>query len=85
MSEIVLYKAKDGHVQIEVSLTNNTLWLSQRQMADLFGTNPQAITKHLIEIKLNENGLVALALLIAESDPAQKEMMVRLVVNFLID
>lgn len=38
-----------------------------------------------MEIKLNENGLVALALLIAESEPAQKEMMIRLIVNFLID
>lgn len=38
-----------------------------------------------IVIKLNENGLVALALLVAESDPAQKEMMVRLIVNLLID
>lgn len=37
------------------------------------------------ELRLNENGLVALALLIAESDPTQKEMMIRLVVNFLID
>ncbi len=37
------------------------------------------------EIKLNDNGLVALALLIAESDPQQKEMMVRLIVNLLID
>lgn len=36
-------------------------------------------------IKLNENGLVALALLIAESNPSQKEIMIRLVVNFLID
>ncbi len=38
-----------------------------------------------VEIKLNDNGLVALALLIAESDPQQKEMMVRLIVNLLID
>ena len=38
-----------------------------------------------IEVKLNENGLVALALLIAESNPAQKDMMVRLTTNFLID
>jgi prophage maintenance system killer protein len=36
-------------------------------------------------IKLNENGLVALALLVAESDPNQKEMLIRLVVNFLVD
>ncbi|MEY3182278.1 MAG: hypothetical protein RLZ35_263 [Pseudomonadota bacterium] len=38
-----------------------------------------------IPIKLNENGLVALALLVAESDPSQKEMIVRLIVNLLID
>lgn len=36
-----------------------------------------------IPIKLNENGLVALALLVAESDPKQKEMIIRLVVNLL--
>ncbi len=36
-------------------------------------------------IKLNENGLVALALLVAESDPNQKNMLIRLVVNLLID
>ncbi|MBS0289808.1 MAG: Fic family protein [Proteobacteria bacterium] len=38
-----------------------------------------------IAIKLNENGLVALALLVAESDPKQKEMIVRLIVNLLIN
>ncbi len=36
-------------------------------------------------IRLNENGLVALALLIAESNPVQKDLMVRLVVNLLMD
>lgn len=38
-----------------------------------------------VPIKLDENGLVALALLIAESNPAQKEIMIRLIVNILID
>jgi prophage maintenance system killer protein len=36
-------------------------------------------------IKLNENGLVALALLVAESDPGQKEMIIWLIVNLLMD
>ena len=36
-------------------------------------------------IKLNENGLVALALLVAESDPLQKDMITRLIANILID
>lgn len=38
-----------------------------------------------ISIKINENGLVALALLIAESHPSQKDLMIRLIVNLLID
>lgn len=38
-----------------------------------------------IPLKLNDNGLVALALLIAESDPAQKDLMIRLIVNLLIN
>ena len=38
-----------------------------------------------VPIKLNENGLVALALLIAESNPLQKEIMIRLIVNILIN
>ena len=36
-------------------------------------------------IKLNENGLLALALLVAESDPMQKEIIIRLIVNILVD
>ena len=38
-----------------------------------------------ITIKINDNGLVALALLIAEGDPSQKDLMIRLVVNLLVD
>ncbi len=36
-------------------------------------------------IKINDNGLVALALLVAESDPAQKDLIIRLIVNLLMD
>ena len=35
------------------------------------------------EVKINDNGLVALALLIAQSDPREKEMMIKLVVNLI--
>jgi death-on-curing family protein len=38
-----------------------------------------------VPIRLNENGLVALTLLVAESEPIQKEMMIRLIVNILVD
>lgn len=45
--EILLYKAKDGSQQIEVRLEEETVWLTQKQMAMLFGTTPQNITIHL--------------------------------------
>ena len=38
-----------------------------------------------LPIKFNENGLVALALLVAESNPNQKDILIRLVVNLLVD
>jgi prophage maintenance system killer protein len=38
-----------------------------------------------LALKLNENGLVALALLVAESNPSQKDLMIGLIVNLLID
>lgn len=50
MSELVLYKSKDGNIQLNISLTNDNLWLSQEQMAQLFNTRRQAITKHLKNI-----------------------------------
>lgn len=50
MSEIIIYKAKDGHIELDVNISHETLWLSQQQMADLFGTKRPAITKHLKNI-----------------------------------
>jgi DNA ligase (NAD+) len=43
------------------------------------------LTLQNIPSKLNENGLVALALLIAESDSSQKDLLIRLTVNILVD
>ena len=50
MAEIVIYTASNGQIQIAVNLAHDTVWLSQQQMADLFGTKRQAITKHLQNI-----------------------------------
>ncbi len=54
MSEVVIYKAKDGHVEINIKLVQETLWLSQQQLADLFNIKRQAITKHLKNIFISE-------------------------------
>ena len=48
--EIVIYKATDGTTNLDVRLENDTVWLSQAQIAELFGTKRPAITKHLSNI-----------------------------------
>lgn len=47
MSELILYKSKDGVVQLDVQLERDTIWLSQAQIAELFKTERSVITKHL--------------------------------------
>mgnify|MGYP002855442478 CR=1 FL=1 len=47
--EIILYQP-DETVRLEVRIEDETVWLNQQQMAELFGTNRQAITKHLRNI-----------------------------------
>jgi hypothetical protein len=45
-SEIVIYQA-DELTKVEVQIDNETVWLSQEQMATLFGRNRVAITQHI--------------------------------------
>lgn len=46
-NSIVIYKTDDGQTQIDVRLDNETVWLSQAQMAELFQKTPQNITMHI--------------------------------------
>ncbi|MDY4459113.1 MAG: RhuM family protein [Alloprevotella sp.] len=48
-AEVVLYQP-DSSIRIEVLVEGETVWLTQQQIADLFGTKRQAITKHLNNI-----------------------------------
>jgi len=47
--EIVMYQP-DETIRLEVLVENETVWLSQAQMAELFGTKRPAITKHINNI-----------------------------------
>jgi hypothetical protein len=49
-SEIVLYQTEDGQVKIDTVLQDETFWLTQAKMADLFDVNVPAISKHLNNI-----------------------------------
>ena len=47
MSELIFYQTEDGKTRIQCRLENETLWLTQAQIADLFQTTPQNVTLHL--------------------------------------
>lgn len=48
--EIILYQTADGRTKIDVKLENETVWLTQAQIAALMGTNVPAISKHISNI-----------------------------------
>ncbi len=56
MSEIQIYKSADNKIELQEILENNTVWLTQKQIAFLFGTQQPMITKHLKNI-FNSNKL----------------------------
>ncbi len=49
-SEIILYKTEDGSVKIDTIFQNETIWLTQKKMAELFDVQRPAITRHLKNI-----------------------------------
>lgn len=62
-SEIKIFKAEDGNIEIQVKLDNETVWLNQYQMEDLFQTNRTSIVRHINNIyssaELEENSTCA--------------------------
>lgn len=47
MSDVILYTTDDGRTQIDLQLENGTVWLSQLQIAELFQTTKQNVSKHI--------------------------------------
>lgn len=62
MSDILIYQTEDGRTKIEVQLTDNTVWLTQAAMVELFQTTKQNISLHIKNIfeegELQENSVV---------------------------
>jgi hypothetical protein len=60
--QFLVYRAEDGRVKIEVRLENESVWLTQQQMADLFQSSKQNVGQHLKKIfdegELAENSVV---------------------------
>ena len=53
-SSIVIYTADDGNNQLEVKLEKDTVWLTQSQMAELFGIDRTTILRHIRNIYKSE-------------------------------
>lgn len=62
MGEIILYQTEDGKTKIEVRLENDTVWLTQAQIGELFQKAKSTVSEHLKKIfeegELDENSVV---------------------------
>jgi len=63
--QFLIYQSEDGSTRIDVMLEAETLWLSQKQLTDLFGKAKGTISEHIKHIKhifedgeLDENSVV---------------------------
>ena len=50
MENIILYNTEDGKTSVKLYAENNTVWLTQAQMAELFNTTKQNISLHIKNI-----------------------------------
>jgi len=63
-SQFLLYTTPDGKVHVEVFFKDETVWLTQKKMAELFDVNVPAVSKHLKNIfkeeELEENSVISI-------------------------
>jgi len=46
-NKIIIYNSEDGQTKIDVRLDGETVWLSQKQIAELFGKDRKTVTEHI--------------------------------------
>ena len=72
----ILYTSADGKVNVDVVLGNETVWLTQKSMASLFGVNIPAINKHLKNIfnsgELEEDSVISILEITAKDSKKYK-------------
>ncbi|MBI3899685.1 MAG: virulence RhuM family protein [Gammaproteobacteria bacterium] len=60
--EILLYQTEDGKTRLETRMIGDTVWLSQKQMGELFGKNVRTISEHIRNVfeerELNESSVI---------------------------
>jgi len=70
-SQIILYTTPDGDIKVDTVLQNETIWLTQTAMAELFGVNVPAISKHLSNIY--EDGELSRESTVSKMETVQNE------------
>lgn len=48
--QVIIYQAENGETSIDVKLENETVWLTQAQMAELFDVKEHTVTYHIKEV-----------------------------------
>ena len=51
---IIIYQSEDGIIRLDVRLEDNTVWLTQHQMADLFGSSRTNVVEHIKHVYEDE-------------------------------
>jgi hypothetical protein len=54
MSEIILYTTEDGITKINVQLENETVWLTQKQLVEVYQTAKSTVSEHIKNIYTDE-------------------------------
>ena len=93
VGEILLYQTDDGQTRLDVRIEAETVWLSLNQMADLFQRDKSVISRHMGNVfktgELERKSTVAKFATVQQegsrSEPSQKDLMVRLIMNLLVD
>jgi hypothetical protein len=74
-SGIEIFKSEDGKTQVQVVLVNDTVWLNQYQLAELFQTDRTSVNRHILNVykseELNEDSTCAK---IAQVQKGRKKM-----------
>lgn len=81
---LIIYQTEDGRAQVECRLVDETIWLSQALLGDLFDRSKKTISEHLQNLftqgELDEHSVVrnfrttAAELMVERADPAQSNM-----------
>lgn len=83
-SEILFYKTKDGKTNIQVRMEEETVWLTQEQMSELFQRERTVITRHIANVfnegELSEDSNVQ-KMHIANSDKTVKHFLNLILMN----